>query len=81
MVRKKHSAEQIVAILRQIEDDLRRDLLRGQCPGGDAYGFRGSNDSRGGIEKDVVKECSGGWIRSSMAFARISIACPVSGGM
>ena len=33
-------------------------------PGGDAYGFRGTNDSRGGIEKDVVKECSGGWVPS-----------------
>ena len=26
------------------------------------YGFRGTNDSRGGIEKDVVKEYSGGWV-------------------
>lgn len=28
------------------------------------YGFRGTNDSRGGIAKDVVKECSGGWVPS-----------------
>jgi hypothetical protein len=27
---------------------------------GDAYEFRGTNDSMGGIEKDVVKACSGG---------------------
>jgi hypothetical protein len=48
---------------------------------GDAYGFRGTKDSMGGIEMDVVKACSGGWVPSSVAFARISIACPVSGGM
>lgn len=29
-----------------------------------AYGFRATNDSKGGIEKDVVKECSGGWVPS-----------------
>lgn len=33
-------------------------------PRGDAYGFRGTKDSRGGIEKDVVKACSGGWVPS-----------------
>lgn len=32
--------------------------------GGLAYGFRATNDSKGGIEKDVVKECSGGWVPS-----------------
>lgn len=29
-----------------------------------SYGFRGTNDSIGGIEKDVVKACSGGWFPS-----------------
>jgi hypothetical protein len=65
----------------KLADGLRRDLLREWCHGGGAYVFRGTNDSKGGIEKDVVKECSGGWVPSRMAFARISIACPVSGGM
>ena len=29
-----------------------------------AYLLRGTNDSMGGIENDVVKECSGGWVPS-----------------
>jgi hypothetical protein len=30
----------------------------------EAYGVRGTNDSMGGIEKDVVKACSRGWAPS-----------------
>jgi hypothetical protein len=32
------------------------ESLRERCPGGDAYGFRGTNYSIGGIEKGLVKE-------------------------
>jgi hypothetical protein len=39
-------------------------LSANACHSGNAYVFRGTNDSKGGIEKDLVKECSGGWVPS-----------------
>jgi hypothetical protein len=50
-----------------LDRDCSLNVLRCFFPGSTAemlYGFRGTNDSKGGIEKDVVKACSGGWVPS-----------------
>ena len=59
-----------------------RDFGQHPCPfGSRSYDFLGTNAASGGIETDVVTECSGGWVPFFIAATRISIAIPVSGGM